>query len=122
MGEEGYLFVVIADIFQHCHTLIGKERSQTGTIERHVRFNVLMGAIGPTYRYAAHTAVLANERLYCFTSNNISAARLGLLEHHAIEMAATNLPGRSGRQLPVRSAGTHWDKPAIGAARSINFH
>ena len=93
--EKGDLFVVIADIFRPCHALIGKKRGQARAIERHFRFNVLMAAIWPAHCHPTHTAVLAKERLHCFASNDVGTPLGGLVEHHAVEMTATNLPGCS---------------------------
>src|SRR5436190_3436750 len=81
-----------------------------------------MAAIGPAHHHATHTAVLSKEWLHRFTSNDIGAPLRGFVEHHAIEMAATNLPGCPRGQLPLRRARADGNEPSVHSLRSINFH
>src|SRR5207237_9211526 len=62
------------------------------------------------------------ERLDRFAAHDISASLGGFIEHHAIEMTATDLPGGSGGELPFRIARGDGNEPGVHALGAVNFY
>ena len=115
MRKKSDLFIVASNVFRSGHFLVGEEGRHSGTIQNHLRFDVLGCAIGVVHLPLRRTPPASvRNASFAVPRTSISVTLLPFLEHHCVEIASSHLPGRSWLQLPILVTSGHRDKPTAG--------